>query len=620
MACNDPLFRGGVAPPASVRRSLVRTLQGLFRRRWIVVNFLAATVLVIMGASYVFPPVYSASAKLLVIPGSENLPIFTLSSTVADRVPTTSLQVEDVLSEMELMQSRPILERVVDRIGLDHREKIDLGEPAAPASPMKQRIVDALRAASDSVKAFLVDLDLISVTGDREKAVNDLRNRIRVRPIRSTNVFTLDYADSDPKLAAMIVNALAEEYLSYRKDVYRPLGAVEHFREKLEVQKADLKAAKERLRVYQDQQNITNLEVEIENTIRLLEEAKKNGAFNQQVDQYTRRLAALRAAAPVIRDLRFEVEDSERIYERYLQKYDEVTSNAELSDAKFANVRLIEAATPNWEPAFPHRLTNLFLSLFLGLGGGVGMALAIEYFTSKVNAVEDVEAAGVLALGSVPRLTRRRERRVAFAADRSLQALSIIAQQVQGKVTRSGFVLTGVARSVGCTTVSAGLALVLARRAERKLLIVEADIRKPRLNQLFRAVDAPVVDTAPDRHVGLAPMIRPTKYANIDILTLIGPAPMQIDGAAMLTLLNGSRSNYDCVVVDAPPLLSSATALALAQEMDNWGVILVADAGRTSKQVLRRAAELVQRQGVGLLGAILNRREDSVPSFIYRRL
>jgi Mrp family chromosome partitioning ATPase len=317
--------------------------------------------------------------------------------------------------------------------------------------------------------------------------------------------------------------------------------------------------------------------------------------------------------------LRFDVTNNETLYERYLQKYDEVTSNAELSDAKFANVRLIEPASPNPVPAFPHRLLNAMLAVILGGLGGIGVALAMNYFSNKLNTVEDVEAAGVLALGSVPKLLLRSKRKRVGDIDRDCEAFSLIAEQLLGRGS-TGFVLSGTSLRVGCSTVSAGLVAALAKHVGRRLLIVQTDGRPVQQRNSSRVIDPAIGARAADDERGIAEIIQRTSYSNVDVLAVSAEAARDLDAAALRALLGSSLSTYDLILVDAPPIFAAPTAFALAKGMTGWGIVLVIEAGRTSAQILHRVAELVERQGITLAGAILNKREDSLPAFLYHRL
>jgi hypothetical protein len=133
---------------------------------------------------------------------------------------------------------------------------------------------------------------------------------------------------------------------------------------------------------------------------------------------------------------------------------------------------------------------------------------------------------------------------------------------------------------------------------------------------LLQTSDPQVAVSAEDGR-GYLQLIRPTRYANVDVLMVDEEAACSLEATAMRTLLD---VQYDFVVVDAPPLFISPAAFALAKGMEGWGMILIIEAGRTSAQVAHRCVELIGRRGIALFGAILNKREDSLPDFLYRRL
>lgn len=602
-----------------VKTSLLRTLQVIFRHKWLIFTFFVVTVGVINLLSYTLPPVYQATAQFLVVPGSEQLPIYTSSATVTDRVPSESLHIETVVSEMQLLQTRPVMERVCDKLGLSDRSAIENGDAAPPKrSAFVTEVSDAIKSTIAGIHDLLVELELVTVVEPREAAINTLQKSLTVTPVFSSNVFTVTYMDDSPKIAATVVNAVAEAYLDYRQDVYKPPGVVDHFKDELDQRKQELEQARERLRAFQDKYQVVNLESEIDNALRLYEDAKKSGAFNQQRDQYAARLAVLREIAPEIRDLRFDVDNAQQLYERYAQKFDEVSSNAELDRSKFANVRLIEPASENTKPVFPNRLANFVLSVVLGVLGGVGLALVVNYFSDKVNVIEDVEAAAVRALGSVPLLKRRRERRRAFVAQRCRQACSLITEQLRLPEIAHGIVVRGTSPGVGCSTMAVGLAVALAESPEQRVLLVDANLQDPSLHTALDIDDVPVARTDQEGLNDIQRAVRSTEYGNLDLLTATRFEALQrSDPTVMRRLLGELAGHYDFVLVDTPPIFSSASPL---KGVEGWSAILVVAARRTSIQVVRRAVDMLARQGLALAGAVLNKREDSLPGFIYRRL
>jgi Mrp family chromosome partitioning ATPase len=78
------------------------------------------------------------------------------------------------------------------------------------------------------------------------------------------------------------------------------------------------------------------------------------------------------------------------------------------------------------------------------------------------------------------------------------------------------------------------------------------------------------------------------------------------------------RANSDCVLIDCKPLDTSADLLRFAAVAD--GVVLVVEAGRTTKDELERAGRLIQEARGKLLGCVLNKRRYPIPNWLYRLL
>jgi receptor protein-tyrosine kinase len=84
------------------------------------------------------------------------------------------------------------------------------------------------------------------------------------------------------------------------------------------------------------------------------------------------------------------------------------------------------------------------------------------------------------------------------------------------------------------------------------------------------------------------------------------------------TLASNLSQRFDYVIFDASAVLSSAESSLLAASVD--GVVLVARAGRTKREVLVKAEKLIRFSGGKVLGVILNRRQFPIPDAIYKRL
>ncbi|MGB9885401.1 MAG: CpsD/CapB family tyrosine-protein kinase [Moorellales bacterium] len=169
----------------------------------------------------------------------------------------------------------------------------------------------------------------------------------------------------------------------------------------------------------------------------------------------------------------------------------------------------------------------------------------------------------------------------------------------------------------GKSTVTANLAVVLAQAGSR-VLVVDADLRKPVMHKAFELDNRRGLTNALVEDLDPAELIRPTGLPGLFVLTSgpIPPNPAELLGSArMQRLLPALTSNYDLVLVDTPPVLAVTDAAVLAPLVD--GAVLVARAGITRLDLLQEAKETLERTGVRLLGAVLNGLKPDTDGYYY---
>lgn len=168
-------------------------------------------------------------------------------------------------------------------------------------------------------------------------------------------------------------------------------------------------------------------------------------------------------------------------------------------------------------------------------------------------------------------------------------------------------VVTSAAPGEGKSTVLANLAVTMAQGGRRTIL-VDADLRRPGLHEIFGIVN--------DR--GLTTMIveeavlddPPLIDVGVDNLWLMPSGPMPPNPADILgsrkmeEVIAALRARADVVLFDAPPIIAVTDAAVLGTKVD--GVLLVVCAGRTRREHAQRARELLERVHVRIVGAVLN--------------
>jgi polysaccharide biosynthesis transport protein len=154
----------------------------------------------------------------------------------------------------------------------------------------------------------------------------------------------------------------------------------------------------------------------------------------------------------------------------------------------------------------------------------------------------------------------------------------------------------------------------------RSVLVISADLRRPRLHLYFDRPSEPgladILRGAPDVR-SLADLNLTTAIRGVRFVASGGRVdnPSQLLNSAG-DLLRDARSLADFVLVDSPPLLTATDAADLARHAD--GVLLVVRAGRTSTGAASRSAELLERLDVPVIGAVLVA-SDAVPSARWHR-
>lgn len=248
-----------------------------------------------------------------------------------------------------------------------------------------------------------------------------------------------------------------------------------------------------------------------------------------------------------------------------------------------------------------------------GLLLGIAAAFAIERFDTRIRSSRSAEGAlGRPVLAEVPPFPTSPEGRLLDASHppELVESFRRIATYVDrtasgpGSGDRRGgvFVVTSADAGEGKTTTVAHLAAAMGELG-RSVLAVSADLRRPRLHLFFDRRECPGLADVLRGDIGLGTLDLETPVRGVRLLAsgaaLDNPAPL-LEHADRV--VDAVRSLADVVLVDTPPLAVSDTA-ELMRHAD--GALLVVRAGRTSTGAARRSAELLERLGIPLVGAVL---------------
>ncbi|HEK86596.1 MAG TPA: polysaccharide biosynthesis tyrosine autokinase [Candidatus Aminicenantes bacterium] len=502
----------------------------------------------------------------------------------------------------------------------------------------------------------------IVILSDKETTILDKLNEVnkalteaqidRVRKEAYYNEIKNASPDFIPEaLSNPLIQRLREDYLKLSREYAKMQEQFQPEYPEMQRLKAELDTARDLLK--NETENLVKAAyseyqaaLKKENSLRDLFERQKEEAFR------------MNSNAILYNSLKIEIENRKNLLESLLKRQSETGVSARLKGLRTSNIRVVDRADIPIRPSSPKKFRNLLLALFLGLFGGVGLALGMEYLDNSVKSVEDVERySGLPTLGVVPAFgdnsgsyghyyayhssesrskrnksekkdTKQQEEvtnieltshfapESVFAESyRSLRtALLLSAPQGSLKMVMITSPLPGEGKS---TTIS-NLAISLAQMG-KKILLIDADLRRPNQHHNFNIKNNNGLTNYLAMDLEIEKIIKPTMVPSLYLINSgpIPPNPAELlSSDKMSQLLSKVREQFDFILIDTPPILAVTDAQILGRLVD--GLVLVIRAETTPREALQQARELIDLLKLKTFGVVVNYLNLNHRGYYYR--
>lgn len=554
-------------------------------------------------------PVYTAQVDVLIETNLPKILQFASPETIA------SLDTPQVESQIAIVKSERVADRVVDRLGLD--------KETAPAEEPEKSLMTRLRAYfMPEPKTQASPLTPEQAAKQRRRtAIARVQGDMDVRRQGLSYSMQISYSANDPETAAFRANAVADAYIQDQVDTR--MKAAEQGSQWLERRIEDLRL----------QMNAAALTVQ---QFKARRDYRIRGRAVGEGDQKDAEDDANKPEQVTLEELESRAETYRKIFESYLAAYAE---SVQRQSYPVTNARIITPATPPSHKSKPRTLMTLAAGGILGALSGLGLALILNALDTRFRTPRQVrEELGIECLGlvamhdtrnsvarrfveAIPLVGRRYGRRrsgfsgyhLSEVSDLPLSRFSRSIRSVRKLIdvtTRTRpFTTLGVTSAMpgeGKSTFIANLARLYAMLGSR-VLLVDADVVKSTLTKIMAPestsgllevvggqapLDATVVEVS--EHLSLLPM-----SDSKDSLS----ATELLSSKRMSDVIGTLKERYDIILFDLPPMRPVGDAVAVGAALD--AVVLAVRWSETPSPLVADVVDDLRRSGVHPIGAVL---------------
>jgi succinoglycan biosynthesis transport protein ExoP len=362
--------------------------------------------------------------------------------------------------------------------------------------------------------------------------------------------------------------------------------------------------------------------------------------------------------AILYRSLQIEVDNMRNLLGTLVSKQNEIQVSSQLGGLRTSNIKIVDRALVPASPFTPNVRRNLMMALLLGLFGGLGLAFLVEYVDNTVKGPEDVEKlTGLPSLGIIPHLSADGKKKppayrnyqysygaegvareeafpevseielinhlfpkFSIAEDYRTIRTSILFSHADSSPKTVCF--TSTMPQEGKTATVSNMAISFAQ-LEGKVLLIDADLRKPRLHKVFQTRNMVGLSGYLTGKLAFDEPILKTSIERIWIIPS-GPHPPNpaelLNSKRMRDLLVKVKDRFDTILIDTPPVLAVIDPVIVSSLADC--TVFVVQAGKTTRRALAKAVNEVRKAKAEIIGVVFNevkmgRQGRSAPYYHY---
>jgi tyrosine-protein kinase Etk/Wzc len=502
----------------------------------------------------------------------------------------------------------------------------------------------------------------------RLKVMQAVRNALSVSEVgRKTGIIRISYRSQDAEEAKAIVDEVSRVYLdqNIRRLSAEAENSLQFIRDQIPYIRQSLRTAEEAFNTFASENQSIDVTAEnqavlsqlVELDTRIQELQLKRVELNRRFTQnhpnvlaaeqqyqqllserarFNRRIESLPDTQQQLVSLRRDVGVASGIYELLLYKAQEMDV---ARASTVGNVRIIDSAVVDKSaPVAPRKSLVVVLGTLAGTIFGVVLVLGKRAIYRGLESADQIESTGLPVFASIPFSDEQRRwdelLNSGKQAHKIRKGLRVLAKEEPtdlavemlrnlrtslyfnlAEAANKAVMITGPSPGVGKSFISVNLATVCAL-AGQKVLLIDADMRRGYLHRYINKTNKDGLSDYLSGQKLIDDVLCSTETPNLDVITRgrTPPNPSELLHHQRLSeLIQICNERYDLILFDTPPVLAVTDAAIVGQTTGN--TLLVCRFDKTSKREIQHANNRLSRDGVNVIGAVMNGIEKRLSNY-----